>query len=178
MDACFLFWSPINLLIVCECSFLILAFNYNLLIVCGRIFLILVLESTHSMWTHCYWVVLFRCGDEGVPTKWNFSALTSTYFHSMSGPFHFLNKYFSIVQICPLSMCSIICWLKSFQWGGRHYHISKVHEKLAKNSQLIVINSVNKTLCLWRGVRSYAQCGCNVLAKFWRLLGCFKRLDW
>ena len=36
-------------------------------------------------------------------------------------------------------------------------------------------------LCLqWltRGVRSYAQCGCNVLAKFWRLEGCSKRLDW
>ena len=80
------------------------------------------------MWTHCYWVVLFRCGGEGVPTKWNFSALTSTYFHSMSGPFHFLNKYFPTAQICPLLMCSIICWLKSFQWGGRHCYISKVHE--------------------------------------------------
>ena len=31
---------------------------------------------------------------------------------------------------------------------------------------------------IWRGVRSYAQCGCNVLAKFWRLVGCSKRLDW
>ena len=29
-----------------------------------------------------------------------------------------------------------------------------------------------------RGVRSYAQCSCNVLAKFWCLVGCFKRLDW
>ena len=29
-----------------------------------------------------------------------------------------------------------------------------------------------------RGVRSYAQCGCNVLAKFWRLVGCSKRLHW
>ena len=25
---------------------------------------------------------------------------------------------------------------------------------------------------LGRGVRSYVQCGCNVLAKFWRLVGC------
>ena len=31
---------------------------------------------------------------------------------------------------------------------------------------------------LGRGVRSYAQCGCNMLAKFWRLVGCSKRLDW
>ena len=31
---------------------------------------------------------------------------------------------------------------------------------------------------LGRGVRSYAQCGCNVLAEFWRLVGCSKRLDW
>ena len=29
-----------------------------------------------------------------------------------------------------------------------------------------------------RGVRYCAQYGCNVLAKFWRLVGCFKRLDW
>ena len=34
------------------------------------------------------------------------------------------------------------------------------------------------TATIWRGVRSYAQCGCNVLAKFWRLVGCSKRLDW
>ena len=31
---------------------------------------------------------------------------------------------------------------------------------------------------LRRGVRSYTQCSCNVLAKFWRLVGCSKRLDW
>ena len=30
----------------------------------------------------------------------------------------------------------------------------------------------------WSGVRSYVQCGCNVLAKFWGLVGCSKRLDW
>ena len=29
-----------------------------------------------------------------------------------------------------------------------------------------------------RGVRYCAQCGFNVLAKFWRLVECFKRLDW
>ena len=31
---------------------------------------------------------------------------------------------------------------------------------------------------LWSGVRSYAQSGCNVLAKFWHLVGCSKRLHW
>ena len=31
---------------------------------------------------------------------------------------------------------------------------------------------------LRRGVRSYTQCSCNVLAKFWRLVGCSKSLHW
>ena len=39
-------------------------------------------------------------------------------------------------------------------------------------------NESVRRIVLRRGVRSYAQCGCNVLAKFWRLVGCFKRLDW
>ena len=42
--------------------------------------------------------------------------------------------------------------------------------------QLIVRSKNHRQL--WRGVRSSAQCGCNVLAKFWRLVGCSKRLDW
>ena len=29
-------------------------------------------------------------------------------------------------------------------------------------------------LKLRRGVRSYVQCGCNLLAKFWRVIGCFR----
>ena len=37
---------------------------------------------------------------------------------------------------------------------------------------------VRANVVVRRGVRSYAQCGCNVLAKFWRLVGCSKRLDW
>ena len=34
------------------------------------------------------------------------------------------------------------------------------------------------SLGLRRSVRYSAQCGCNVLAKFWRLVGGFERLDW
>ena len=42
--------------------------------------------------------------------------------------------------------------------------------------QLIVRSKNHRQL--WRGVRSYSQCGCNMLAKFWCLVGCSKRLDW
>ena len=58
--------------------------------------------------------------------------------------------------------------------------------KLGKTSTNPVAPSAEVTDAIWwldhrcwgRGVRSYAQCGCNVLAKFWRLVGCSKRLDW
>ena len=31
-------------------------------------------------------------------------------------------------------------------------------------------------IALWRGVRSWVQCGCTVLAKLWRLVGCPKAI--
>ena len=68
-------------------------------------------------------------------------------------------------------------WQYSKQWWGKREQ--RRHLLLAQRLAL-KLTAGRSWWCrfLGRGVRSYAQCGGNVLAKFWHLVGCSKRLDW
>ena len=49
---------------------------------------------------------------------------------------------------------------------------------MMKKTSIVVTMKMLSVVTIRRGVRSYVQCGCNVLAKFCRLVGCSKSLHW
>ena len=89
-----------------------------------------------------------------------------------------------ITSIVPLGL--IVCtWDRLVAQRGvllREAAAEQRMELVIKENVAAIIRSgwtfIALRLFLRRGVRSYVQCGCNVLAKFWRLAGCSKRLHW
>ena len=112
--------------------------------------------------------IFLSCAFFGIVLFSNFST-TCTFSHFLIFRFlpfaSFCN--FSLEFFCHLHLLEFSIFLISHIWLSFGF-IFVFHERTQEMSYI----------WLWRGVRYCAQCGCNVLAKFWRLVGCFKRLDW
>ena len=72
---------------------------------------------------------------------------------------------------------STLPWACLSFWHKRSSQ-SAQFQRLQTSWSMIILVIMMRIIMLRRGVRSYVQCGCNVLAKFWRLVGCSKRLHW
>ena len=84
-------------------------------------------------------------------------------------------------HVCIFTMCQTKTrWINDLTVAHTHTASNDGNHILLWTHQKLWLFTMWSWCCfkLWRSVRSYAQCGCNVLAKFWRLVGCFKRLDW
>ena len=72
---------------------------------------------------------------------------------------------------------STLPWACLSFWHKRSSQ-SAQFQRLQTSWSMIILVIMMRIIMLRRGVRSYVQCGCNVLAKFWRLVGCSKSLHW
>ena len=80
--------------------------------------------------------------------------------------------------VAALSWRHLVSCHRTFIWRVKGMNLNDSLLFLSWKEHLLLNLVLISLSDIWRGVRSYAQCGCNVLAKFWRLVGCFKRLDW
>ena len=72
---------------------------------------------------------------------------------------------------------STLPWACLSFWHKRSSQ-SAQFQRLQTSWSMIILVIMMRIIMLRRGVRSNVQSGCNVLAKFWRLLGCSKSLHW
>ena len=92
------------------------------------------------------------------------------------------NTIFNLTNVPFAPYKFLLLWFSFFTW-----RLDETHELqyfLVKTRPFPRSKCSNSWYCYYpgnylrRSVRYCAQCGCNVLAKFWRLVGCSKRLDW
>ena len=80
---------------------------------------------------------------------------------------------------CPPCMCVHYMRLSKFKWTTAQ----TVSEQRCQWHSLVLRIVIShravktETIHVWRDVRSWVQCGCTVLAKLWRLVGCTKMVS-